>query len=61
MMISKPQKLDMQCFKSCRPISLLYVLSKRLERYIAKHLAVTAVKQEVISQLQLGAPWGDQQ
>ncbi|KAI1003873.1 hypothetical protein K3495_g4334 [Podosphaera aphanis] len=53
--IGKPNKADMSSPRSYRPIALLSVLGKGLERLVARRMAWTAIRFKVISQHQFGA------
>ncbi|CAD6505563.1 BgTH12-01053, partial [Blumeria graminis f. sp. triticale] len=55
MMIQKPNKIDNSSPRSYRPIALLSVLGKGLERFIAKRMAWTAIRHKVVSSQQFGA------
>lgn len=53
--LSKSNKKDLSSLRSYRPIALLSVLGKALERLLAKRLAWIAVREKVISRQQFGA------
>ncbi|KAI1003548.1 hypothetical protein K3495_g4657 [Podosphaera aphanis] len=53
--IGKPNKADMSLPRSFRPIALLSVLGKSLERLVARRMAWTAIRFKVICQQQFGA------
>ena len=48
-MIGKPNKADMTSPRSYRPIALLSVLGKGLERVVAKRMAWVAIKHKVLT------------
>lgn len=54
-MIPKPGKRDLSTPRSWRPISLLSCLGKGLERLIAKRIAYTAVRDQILHPTQAGA------
>lgn len=54
-MIEKPNKLDRLLPRSYRPIALLSVLGKGLERLIAKRIAWISIKHKVLAPQQFGA------
>ena len=54
-MVPKPGKDDTSNPRNWRPIALLSVLSKGLERYIARWIAYLAVREEVLSAAHFGA------
>lgn len=53
--IAKPNKLDMSSPSSYRPIALLSVLGKGLERLVAKRMSWVAIKYKVLARQQFGA------
>ncbi|KAI1839712.1 hypothetical protein JX266_014080 [Neoarthrinium moseri] len=53
--LAKPVKKDKTAIRSYRPIALLSVLGKGLERLIAKRLSWVAVKHRVLHSQQFGA------
>lgn len=53
--IEKPNKIDRSSPRSYRPIALLSVLGKGLERLIAKRMAWIAIKYKVLASHQFGA------
>ncbi|KAI0991860.1 hypothetical protein K3495_g16327, partial [Podosphaera aphanis] len=53
--IEKPNKLDMTSPRSYRPIALLSVLGKGLERLVAKRMSWVAIKYKVLARQQFGA------
>ena len=54
-MIGKPNKADMTSPRSYRPIALLSVLGKGLERLIAKRMSWIAINFQVLAPQQFGA------
>ena len=54
-MVQKPKKLDKSCPRSYRPIALLSVLGKGLERVLARRMAWIAVQHKVLASQQFGA------
>ncbi|KAI0996688.1 hypothetical protein K3495_g11494 [Podosphaera aphanis] len=54
-MIGKPNKADMTSPRSYRPIALLSVLGKGLERLIAKRMSWISIKYKVLAAQQFGA------
>ncbi|KAI0995332.1 hypothetical protein K3495_g12850, partial [Podosphaera aphanis] len=53
--IGKPNKVDMSSPRSYRPIALLSVLGKGLERLVAKRMSWIAIKYKVLARQQFGA------
>ncbi|KAI0992648.1 hypothetical protein K3495_g15537, partial [Podosphaera aphanis] len=54
-MVSKPNKLDKSNPRSFRPIALLSVLGKGLERIVARRLSWVAINGKVLASQQFGA------
>ncbi|KAI0991303.1 hypothetical protein K3495_g16884, partial [Podosphaera aphanis] len=52
--IAKPNKVDMSSPRSYRPIALLSVLGKGLERLVAKRMSWIAIKHKVLARQQFG-------
>ncbi|KAI0992726.1 hypothetical protein K3495_g15459, partial [Podosphaera aphanis] len=55
LMCQKPNKSNLSCPRSYRPIALLSVLGKGLERALAKRMAWIAVQHKVLASQQFGA------
>jgi ribonuclease HI len=53
--IQKPKKTDLSSPRSYRPIALLSVLGKGLERLVARNIAWTAIHHKVLTRQQFGA------